>query len=66
VRVTFARHLPDNLRRLQEQSFQHHYKKSQEERWMNANYVPPHDMQAEVGLQYNRKVNKFFLEKEYN
>jgi len=31
---------------------------------MHANYVPPYDMQAEVGVQYNREVNKFFLERE--
>ncbi|XP_011695405.1 PREDICTED: DNA-directed RNA polymerase III subunit RPC5-like [Wasmannia auropunctata] len=47
VKVTFARHLPDNLKKLQEQSFQHHYKKSQEERWIDTNYAAPYDMQAE-------------------
>jgi len=30
---------------------------------LHANYVPSHDMQAEVGLQYNREVNKFFFGK---
>ncbi|XP_018343176.1 PREDICTED: DNA-directed RNA polymerase III subunit RPC5 [Trachymyrmex septentrionalis] len=47
VKVTFARHLPDNLKKLQEQSFQHHNKKSQEERWMHTNYIPAYDAQAE-------------------
>ncbi|XP_024876665.1 DNA-directed RNA polymerase III subunit RPC5 [Temnothorax curvispinosus] len=47
VKVTFARHLPDNLKKLQEQSFQHHYKKSQEERWMHTSYAPTYDVQTE-------------------
>ncbi|KAL0118187.1 hypothetical protein PUN28_009095 [Cardiocondyla obscurior] len=47
VKVTFARHLPDNLKKLQEQSFQHHSKKSQEEPWMHTSYAPVYDIQAE-------------------
>ncbi|XP_011634494.1 DNA-directed RNA polymerase III subunit RPC5-like [Pogonomyrmex barbatus] len=47
VKVTFARHLPDNLKKMQEQSFQHHYKKSQEERWIHTNYISAYDIQAE-------------------
>ncbi|XP_011866835.1 PREDICTED: DNA-directed RNA polymerase III subunit RPC5 isoform X2 [Vollenhovia emeryi] len=47
VKVKFARHLSDNLKKLQEQSFQHHYKKSQEESWILTNYTPVYDTQAE-------------------
>lgn len=49
VNVTFARRLPDNLKKLQEQSFQHHYRKSQEERWIQTNYyTSADDAQAEI------------------
>ncbi|KYM96604.1 DNA-directed RNA polymerase III subunit RPC5 [Cyphomyrmex costatus] len=47
VKVTFARHLPDNVKKLQEQSFQHHHRKSQEERWIHTKYIPAYDEQAE-------------------
>ncbi|XP_012534472.2 LOW QUALITY PROTEIN: DNA-directed RNA polymerase III subunit RPC5 [Monomorium pharaonis] len=54
VKVTFARRLPDNLKKLQEQSFQHHHKKSEEERWMRTNYyASTDDMQSEI-LQSTR------------
>ncbi|KYN08719.1 DNA-directed RNA polymerase III subunit RPC5, partial [Cyphomyrmex costatus] len=47
VKVTFARHLPDNVKKLQEQSFQHHHRKSQEERWIHTKYISAYDEQAE-------------------
>ncbi|CAL1678401.1 unnamed protein product [Lasius platythorax] len=48
VQVTFAKHLSDNLKRMQEQSFQHHSKKSQEEPWIHTNYIPFYDTQTEL------------------
>lgn len=48
VQVTFAKHLPDNLKRMQEQSFQHHTKKSQEEPWIHTSYIPFYDSQTEL------------------
>ncbi|XP_012219476.1 DNA-directed RNA polymerase III subunit RPC5 [Linepithema humile] len=48
VKVTFARHLTDNLKKIQEQSFQHHSKKSQEEPWIQTNYVSAYDTQTEL------------------
>ena len=66
MKVTFARHLPDNLKKLQEQSFQHHNKKSQEERWMHTNYIPVYDIQAEVScLDIIVKLIIFFFKEKY-
>ncbi|XP_025994121.1 DNA-directed RNA polymerase III subunit RPC5 [Solenopsis invicta] len=51
VNVTFARRLPDNLKKLQEQSFQHYSKKSDEEPWICTNYYSSNnsdDTQIEV------------------
>ncbi|KAL6423967.1 hypothetical protein ACFW04_009717 [Cataglyphis niger] len=48
VQVTFAKNLSDNLKRMQEQSFQHHSKKSQEEPWIHTNYIPFYDTQTEL------------------
>ncbi|EFN72235.1 DNA-directed RNA polymerase III subunit RPC5 [Camponotus floridanus] len=48
VQVTFAKHQSDNVKRMQEQSFQHYSKKSQEEPWIHTNYVPFYDTQTEL------------------
>lgn len=53
VQVTFAKNLPDNLKRMQEQSFQHHSKKSQEEPWIHTNYIPFYDTQTEVSIDFS-------------
>ena len=36
------------MKKMQEQSFQHHTQKSLEERWIHTNYVPANGSQAEV------------------
>lgn len=69
MKVTFARHLSDNLKKIQEQSFQHHSKKSQEESWIQTNYVSAYDPQTEVNiivnlhefLKTNKKYNAYYL-----
>ncbi|XP_043598395.1 DNA-directed RNA polymerase III subunit RPC5 isoform X2 [Bombus pyrosoma] len=48
VNVTFARQKPEFMKKMQEQSFQHHTKKSLEERWIHTNYVPVNGAQAEL------------------
>ncbi|XP_017884887.1 DNA-directed RNA polymerase III subunit RPC5 [Ceratina calcarata] len=48
VNVSFARQKPDFIKKMQEQSFQHHTKKSLEERWIHTNYVPVTSTQAEL------------------
>lgn len=48
VSVTFARQKPEFMKKMQEQSFQHHTQKSLEERWIHTNYVPATSTQAEL------------------
>ncbi|CAK9834119.1 DNA-directed RNA polymerase III subunit RPC5 [Anthophora retusa] len=48
VNVTFARQKPEFMKKMQEQSFQHHAKKSLEERWIHTKYVPATTAQAEL------------------
>ncbi|XP_076764759.1 DNA-directed RNA polymerase III subunit RPC5-like [Xylocopa sonorina] len=48
VNVTFARQKPEFMKKMQEQSFQHHTKKSLEERWIYTNYVPANSTPAEL------------------
>ncbi|XP_397129.4 DNA-directed RNA polymerase III subunit RPC5 [Apis mellifera] len=48
VSVTFARQKPEFMKKMQEQSFQHHTKKSLEERWIHTNYVPVNSTQSEL------------------
>ncbi|KOX67791.1 DNA-directed RNA polymerase III subunit RPC5 [Melipona quadrifasciata] len=48
VNVTFARQKPEYMKKMQEQSFQHHTKKSLEENWIHTNYVPPNAPEAEL------------------
>jgi hypothetical protein len=60
VNVTFARRLPDDIRKLQEQSFQHYSKKSHEEPWICTNYYSSNDSddtRVEVDRRYNRETN---------
>lgn len=62
VNVTFARQKPEFMKKMQEQSFQHHTKKSLEERWIHTNYMPANSSQAEVdehsvNLASNEKLN---------
>lgn len=48
VNVTFARHEPEFLKKMREQSFQHYSKKSLEERWVQTRYVPANANKAEL------------------
>nr|XP_003702985.2 PREDICTED: DNA-directed RNA polymerase III subunit RPC5 [Megachile rotundata] len=48
VNVTFARQKPEFMKKMQEQSFQHHTQKSLGERWIHTNYVPTNTTQAEL------------------
>ncbi|XP_066587865.1 DNA-directed RNA polymerase III subunit RPC5 [Prorops nasuta] len=48
VNVTFARQKPEFLKKMQEQSFQHHSQKSMEERWIHTNYAAANSSQAEL------------------
>ncbi|XP_076172472.1 RNA polymerase III subunit E [Ptiloglossa arizonensis] len=48
VSVTFARQKPEFIKKMQEQSFQHHTQKSLEERWIHTNYIPANSTQAEL------------------
>ncbi|XP_054003978.1 DNA-directed RNA polymerase III subunit RPC5 [Hylaeus anthracinus] len=48
VSVTFARQKPEFMKKMQEQSFQHHAQKSLEERWIHTNYVQANSTQAEL------------------
>ena len=48
VSVTFARQKPEFMKKMQEQSFQHHAQKSLEERWIHTNYIPANGTQAEL------------------
>ncbi|KZC05614.1 PREDICTED: DNA-directed RNA polymerase III subunit RPC5 [Dufourea novaeangliae] len=48
VNVTFARQKPEFMKKMQEQSFQHHTQKSLEERWIHTNYIPTNSTQAEL------------------
>lgn len=38
---------------MQEQSFQHHSKKNQEEPWIHTNYIPFYDTQTEVSIDFS-------------
>lgn len=58
VQVTFAKHQSDNVKRMQEQSFQHYSKKSQEEPWIHTNYVPFYDTQTEVSI--DNMLNSYY------
>ncbi|XP_046434303.1 DNA-directed RNA polymerase III subunit RPC5 [Neodiprion fabricii] len=48
VNVTFARQEPEFLKKMREQSFQHHTKKSLEEQWVHTEYVKPTTGKAEL------------------
>ncbi|XP_012271534.1 DNA-directed RNA polymerase III subunit RPC5 [Orussus abietinus] len=48
VNVTFARQKPEFLKKMREQSFQHHAKKSSEEPWIQTNYISASSPQAEL------------------
>ncbi|XP_076650808.1 RNA polymerase III subunit E [Halictus rubicundus] len=48
VNVTFARQKPEFMKKMQEQSFQHHTQKSMEERWIHTKYIPANSTQAEL------------------
>ncbi|KAK1130022.1 hypothetical protein K0M31_019707 [Melipona bicolor] len=48
VNVTFARQKPEYMKKMQEQSFQHHTKKSLEENWIHTNYAPANAPEAEL------------------
>ncbi|XP_029043499.1 DNA-directed RNA polymerase III subunit RPC5 [Osmia bicornis bicornis] len=48
VTVSFARQKPDFMKKMQEQSFQHHTQKSLGERWIHTNYIPTNATQAEL------------------
>ncbi|KAG7209766.1 hypothetical protein KM043_011389 [Ampulex compressa] len=48
VNVTFARQKPEFVKKMQEQSFQHHTQKSLEERWIHTKYLPANSTQAEL------------------
>ncbi|XP_024940952.1 DNA-directed RNA polymerase III subunit RPC5 isoform X2 [Cephus cinctus] len=48
VNVTFARQEPEYLKKMREQSFQHQTKKSSEEQWINTDYIPATNPQAEL------------------
>ncbi|XP_076234068.1 RNA polymerase III subunit E [Calliopsis andreniformis] len=48
VNVTFARQKPEFMKKMQEQSFQHHAQKSLEERWIHTNYMAANSTTAEL------------------
>ncbi|XP_076293456.1 RNA polymerase III subunit E [Lasioglossum baleicum] len=48
VNVTFARQKTEFIKKMQEQSFQHHTQKSLEERWIHTKYIPANSNQAEL------------------
>lgn len=45
------------MKKMQEQSFQHHTQKSLEERWIHTNYVPATSTQAEVNIMFLISLN---------
>ncbi|KAJ8667381.1 hypothetical protein QAD02_009043 [Eretmocerus hayati] len=48
VNVTFARQVPDFIKKMREQSFQTHSKKLMEEQWIPCHYKPATSSQAEL------------------
>ncbi|KAL6267425.1 hypothetical protein P5V15_000501 [Pogonomyrmex californicus] len=48
MQVKFVKHLSDNRKKKQEQSFHYHYKQIKEERWIHTNYILPDDILAEL------------------
>ncbi|EFN82038.1 DNA-directed RNA polymerase III subunit RPC5 [Harpegnathos saltator] len=48
VKVTFARHKPDHIKKIQEQSFQHNSKKNQQECCIRTTYVAMHETPAQL------------------
>lgn len=48
VNVTFARQKPEYMKKMQEQSFQHHTRRSLEENWIHTNYVTANAPEAEL------------------
>lgn len=48
---------------MQEQSFQHHTKKSLEERWIHTNYIPVNSTQSEVNIfiYFYKFIIKIFI-----
>lgn len=63
VSVTFARQKPEFMKKMQEQSFQHHTKKSLEERWIHTNYIPVNSTQSEVNIfiYFYKFIIKIFI-----
>lgn len=61
VKVTFARHQPDHVKKIQEQSFQHNSKKIQEESWIHTTYVPTHETLAHVSINIITNTMCFIL-----
>jgi hypothetical protein len=62
VKVTFSKHVPENIKKKQEQSFRYHTKKTQEEHWIHTNYISFNDSQAEVNIMMKIPLIYFYLD----
>lgn len=61
VNVTFARQVPDFIKKMREQSFQTHAKKSLEEQWIECDYKPVNSNLAEVYLNFVIKTKNILF-----
>jgi len=53
--------MPENIKKKQEQSFRYHTKKTQEEHWIDTNFISFHDTQANVNITLMKSYFLFFF-----